>query len=155
MIDEMPPGRQPTRTVLLGAEERDVAYERVRRAAERGEQSFVICPLVEESEALEARAATLEFERLRAGELSSLRLGLLHGRMKAADKDTIMRAFRDREFDVLVSTAVWIVGVDVPNASVMLIEGAERFGLAQLHQCRGRIGRGGQPSTCVLLTDAP
>ena len=155
MIDEMPPGRQPTRTVLLGAEERDMAYERVRRAAERGEQSFVICPLVEESEALEARAATLEFERLRAGELSSLRLGLLHGRMKPADKDAIMRAFRDREFDVLVSTAVVEVGVDIPNATVMLIEGAERFGLAQLHQFRGRVGRGDRPAVCILLSDLP
>src|SRR5207302_9583639 len=98
---------------------------------------------------------TEEYERLRTGELASLRLGLLHGRMRPADKDAVMRAFRDREFDVLVSTAVVEVGVDVPNASVMLIEGAERFGLAQLHQFRGRIGRGGQPSVCVLLSDLP
>jgi ATP-dependent DNA helicase RecG len=154
-IDEMPPGRHPPKTVLLGADEREHAYERVRRAAAQGEQAFIICPLVEESEVLEAKSATEEYERLRTGELASLRLGLLHGRMKQADKDHIMRAFRDREFDVLVATAVVEVGVDVPNASVMLIEGAERFGLAQLHQFRGRIGRGGQPSTCILLTDAP
>jgi ATP-dependent DNA helicase RecG len=154
-IDEMPPGRQFPRTHLLGSDERDLAYERVRRAAERGEQSFIICPLVEESEVLQAKSATEEYERLRGGELASLRLGLLHGRMRPAEKDAIMRAFRDREFDVLVSTAVVEVGVDVPNATVMLIEGAERFGLAQLHQFRGRVGRGGQPSVCILLSDLP
>jgi ATP-dependent DNA helicase RecG len=154
-LDEMPPGRQFPRTRLLGPDERDLAYERVRRAAERGEQSFIICPLVEESEALEVRSATEEYERLRAGELATLRLGLLHGRMRPAEKDAIMRAFRDHEFDVLVSTAVVEVGVDVPNATVMLIEGAERFGLAQLHQFRGRIGRGGQASVCILLSDLP
>jgi ATP-dependent DNA helicase RecG len=154
-IDEMPPGRQLTRTLLLGSADRHHAYERVRRAAASGEQAFVICPLVEESEVLEAKAATEEFERLRAGELSTLRLGLLHGRMKPAEKDATMRAFRDREFDVLVSTAVVEVGVDIPNATVMLIEGAERFGLAQLHQFRGRIGRGERPSVCILLSDLP
>jgi ATP-dependent DNA helicase RecG len=154
-IDEMPPGRQFPRTRILGTDERDMAYERVRRAAQQGEQSFIICPLVEESEVLEAKSATEEYERLRAGELSSLRLGLLHGRMRPAEKDAIMRAFRDHQFDVLVSTAVVEVGVDVPNATVMLIEGAERFGLAQLHQFRGRIGRGGQASMCILLSDLP
>jgi ATP-dependent DNA helicase RecG len=154
-IDQMPPGRQFPRTVLLGPDERHLAYERVRRAAAAGEQAFIICPLVEESEVLEARSATEEYERLRTGELQSLKLALLHGRMRPAEKDAVMRAFRDREFDVLVSTAVVEVGVDVPNATVMLIEGAERFGLAQLHQFRGRVGRGGQPSVCILLTDAP
>jgi ATP-dependent DNA helicase RecG len=154
-IDEMPPGRKFPKTLLLGADERDHAYERVRRAAGNGEQTFIICPLIEESEALEAKSATEEYERLRHGELASLKLALLHGRMRPAEKDAVMRAFRDREFDVLVSTAVVEVGVDVPNASVMLIEGAERFGLAQLHQFRGRVGRGGQPSVCVLLSDLP
>jgi ATP-dependent DNA helicase RecG len=154
-IDEMPPGRKFPVTKLLGTDERDLAYERVRRAAARGEQSFIICPLVEESEVLEAKSATEEYERLRTGELSSLKLALLHGRMRPADKDAVMRAFRDREFDVLVTTAVVEVGVDIPNATVMLIEGAERFGLAQLHQFRGRIGRGGQPSVCILLSDQP
>jgi ATP-dependent DNA helicase RecG len=152
-IDEMPSGRQPPRTVLLGPAERELAYERIRRAATKGQQAFVICPLVEESEVLDAKAATDEYDRLRTGELEGLRLGLLHGRMKPADKDATMRAFRAREFDVLVSTAVVEVGVDIPNATVMLIEGAERFGLAQLHQFRGRIGRGDQPSVCILLTD--
>jgi ATP-dependent DNA helicase RecG len=154
-IDEMPPGRQFPRTKLLSSDDREFAYERVRRAAQERQQSFIICPLVEESEVLQAKSATEEYERLRAGELASLRLGLLHGRMRAAEKDAIMRAFRDREFDVLVSTAVVEVGVDVPNATVMLIEGAERFGLAQLHQFRGRVGRGGQPSVCILLSDLP
>ncbi len=155
VIDEMPPGRQAPKTVLLDAEDRGLAYERIRRAAARDEQAFVICPLVEESEALEARAATEEYERLANGELKALRLALLHGRMKAADKDATMRAFRDRQFDVLVSTAVVEVGVDIPNATVMLIEGAERFGLAQLHQFRGRIGRGDRPSVCILLSELP
>jgi len=154
-IDEMPPGRKFPVTKLLGSDERELAYERIRRAADKGEQSFIICPLVEESEVLEAKSATEEYERLRTGELSSLKLGLLHGRLRPADKDARMRSFRDRDFDVLVSTAVVEVGVDVPNATVMLIEGAERFGLAQLHQFRGRIGRGGQASVCILMTDLP
>jgi ATP-dependent DNA helicase RecG len=154
-IDEMPPGRKLPITRLLGPDDRDHAYERVRRAAARGEQAFIICPLVEESEVLEAKAATEEYERLRTGELASLKLALLHGRMRPADKDAVMRAFRDHELDVLVSTAVVEVGVDVPNATVMLIEGAERFGLAQLHQFRGRVGRGGQSAVCILLTNLP
>jgi ATP-dependent DNA helicase RecG len=152
-IDEMPPGRQFPKTILLTSDERPMAYERVRRAAAQGEQAFIICPLVEESEVLQAKSATEEYESLRTGELRSLQLGLLHGRMRPADKDAVMRAFRDRGFDVLVSTAVVEVGVDVPNATVMVIEGAERFGLAQLHQFRGRIGRGGQPSVCILLSE--
>jgi ATP-dependent DNA helicase RecG len=154
MIDEMPPGRQPIKTHLLLPFERPLAYEHVRREADKGRQAFLICPLVEDSPHLEARAATEEYERLRIGELSGLRLALLHGRMKPADKDDVMRRFRAGEFDVLVSTSVVEVGVDVPNATVMLIEGAERFGLAQLHQFRGRVGRGKHPSTCILLTDA-
>jgi ATP-dependent DNA helicase RecG len=153
LLDEMPPGRQKTKTHLLYGQERHLAYEHVRREAARGRQTFLICPLVEDSPHLEARAATAEYERLRTGELGGLRLGLLHGRMKSADKDAVMRAFRDGEFDVLVSTSVVEVGVDVPNATVMLIEGAERFGLAQLHQFRGRVGRGEHASTCILLTD--
>jgi ATP-dependent DNA helicase RecG len=140
---------------LLGPDERDLAYERIRRAARAGQQAFVICPLVEESEVLDAKAATEEYDRLRSGALAGLRLGLVHGRLKSADKDAIMRAFRAGEFDVLVATAVVEVGVDIPNATVMLIEGAERFGLAQLHQFRGRIGRGDKPSVCILLTDRP
>ncbi len=155
VINEMPPGRQGIKTVLLGEPERPLAHEKVRRAVAQGRQAFIICPLVEESEVLEAKAATEEFERLRHNELAGLRLALLHGRMKPAEKDSVMRAFRDHEYDVLVSTAVVEVGVDVPNATVMLIEGAERFGLAQLHQFRGRVGRGEHASTCILLTDIP
>ncbi len=153
VLDELPAGRQPVKTVLLGPSERELAYERVRRAAQAGHQSFIICPLVEESDALEARAATEEYEQLRTGELKELRLGLLHGRMRPAEKDTVMRAFRDRALDALVSTAVVEVGVDVPNATVMLIEGADRFGLAQLHQFRGRVGRGEAAAVCILLSD--
>ncbi|MFN0073215.1 MAG: ATP-dependent DNA helicase RecG [Chloroflexota bacterium] len=155
MIDEMPPGRQAVETVLLGPQQRASAYEHMRREAAAGRQSFVICPLVEDSPALEARSATAEYERLQTGELEGLRLGLLHGRMRAADKDAIMRGFRDREFDVLVSTSVIEVGVDIPNATTMAIEGAERFGLAQLHQFRGRVGRGADQATCFLLTENP
>jgi ATP-dependent DNA helicase RecG len=153
LIDELPPGRQKIGTHLLGADERHLAYEKIRREAAKGGQAFVICPLVEDSPNLEARAATAEYERLQAGELAGLRLALLHGRMRPADKDRVMREFRDGEHDVLVSTAVVEVGVDIPNASVMLIEGAERFGLAQLHQFRGRVGRGSRPSVCLLLTE--
>ncbi len=155
MIDEMPPGRQKVETMLLGPDQRQTAYEHMRKESNSGRQSFVICPLVEDSPALEARSATAEFERLQNQELSGLRLGLLHGRMRPADKDATMRSFRDREFDVLVSTSVVEVGVDIPNATIMAIEGAERFGLAQLHQFRGRVGRGADQATCYLLTEKP
>lgn len=115
----------------------------------------MICPLVEESERTEARAATAEYERLQSEVFPDLRLGLLHGRMKPSEKDAVMRKFQRREFDVLVSTAVVEVGIDVPNATVMLIEGANRFGLAQLHQFRGRVGRGAAQSYCLLISDTP
>jgi ATP-dependent DNA helicase RecG len=153
MIDELPPGREKIETRLLLPLERPQAYELVRREAANGRQSFIICPLVEGSSNVEARAATEEYERLRKGELAGLRLALLHGRLRAAVKDDVMRRFRDREFDVLVSTSVVEVGVDVPNATVMLVEGAERFGLAQVHQFRGRVGRGHDRATCLLLSD--
>jgi ATP-dependent DNA helicase RecG len=155
MIDEMPPGRQSVETVLLGPEQRQAAYDHMRAEAAAGRQAFVICPLVEDSPALEARSATAEYERLQEHELAGLRLGLLHGRMRPADKDATMRTFRDRELDILVSTAVVEVGVDIPNATIMAIEGAERFGLAQLHQFRGRVGRGADQATCYLLTEQP
>src|SRR6266540_4137692 len=126
----MPLGRPKIETYLLNPDERGLAYEKIRREVAKGGQAFVICPLVEDSPNLEARAATAEYERLQAGDLAGLRLALLHGRMRPAEKDRVMREFRDGEHDVLVSTAVVEVGVDIPNASVMLIEGAERFGLA-------------------------
>jgi ATP-dependent DNA helicase RecG len=118
-----------------------------------GHQAFVICPLIEDSELLAAKSATAEFERLRNGEFADLRVGLIHGRLK--DKDEVMRRFASGEIQVLVATAVVEVGVDVPNATVMMIEGADRFGLAQLHQFRGRVGRGEAKSHCLLLADDP
>ena len=152
-LDEMPPGRQPVKTQVLGPDGRSAAYELVRREVAAGRQAFVICPLVEESETGEARAATAEFERLRREVFPDLRLELVHGRMR--DKEGVMRRFAAGESQVLVATAVVEVGVDVPNATAMLIEGAERFGLAQLHQFRGRVGRGGGESHCLLLSDDP
>lgn len=154
IIDQMPPGRQKVQTHLLGPLERTLAYEHIRREAAQGRQAFIICPLVEDSPHLEVRAATAEYERLKEGELSGLRLALLHGKMRPAEKDRIMLQFRGGEYDVLVSTSVVEVGIDIPNATVVLIEGAERFGLAQLHQFRGRVGRGEHASSCVLLTDS-
>jgi ATP-dependent DNA helicase RecG len=151
IIDELPPGRTPVETRVVAPDERDVAYELVRNEVRGGRQAFVICPLIEESENVEAKAATAEFERLRRDVFPDLRMALVHGRMK--DKDTAMAAFRAGEVDVLVATSVVEVGVDVPNATVMLIEGADRFGLAQLHQLRGRVGRGAQRSFCLLLSD--
>jgi ATP-dependent DNA helicase RecG len=153
IIDELPPGRQKIQTHLLRLSQRPMAYEQVRRQVASGRQAFLICPLIEDSPKVEARAAMDEYERLRQGELAGLRLGLLHGRLRPAEKDDVMRRFRDAEFDVLVSTSVVEVGVDLPNATVMLIEGAERFGLAQLHQFRGRVGRGEHQATCILLSD--
>jgi ATP-dependent DNA helicase RecG len=153
MIDEMPPGRTPVATAVVAPDAREQAYQLVRREVAAGRQVFVICPLIEESEKLEAKAAEAEFERLRTDVFPDLRLALVHGRMK--DKDAVMRAFRDRESDILVATSVIEVGVDVPNATVMLVEGADRFGLAQLHQFRGRVGRGAAQSYCMLLADDP
>ena len=125
------------------------------KQASEGRQSFVVCPLIEESEAVQARAATDEHQRLQATSLSSLRVGLLHGRMSLREKQEVMDRFRQGELDVMVSTTVIEVGIDVPNATVMLIEGADRFGLSQLHQLRGRVGRGGHKSYCLLLAEAP
>jgi ATP-dependent DNA helicase RecG len=153
VIDEMPPGRTPVETRVIEPARRETAYERLRCEVAAGRQAFVICPLIEESEAMEVKAATVEFERLKADVFPHLRLLLVHGRMK--DKDEVMRAFVRREADVLVATPVVEVGVDVPNATVMLIEGADRFGLAQLHQFRGRVGRGADQSYCFLLAGEP
>lgn len=150
VIDELPPSRTPVATRLVEPAAREEgAYELVRQEARGGRQTFVICPLVEVSTVVEARAATKEYERLRDDVFPDLRVALVHGRIR--DKDAVMRAFRDHEADVLVATPVIEVGVDIPNATVMLVEGAERFGLAQLHQFRGRVGRGGQESFCLLL----
>lgn len=152
VIDELPPGRQPVETVLTGVEGRMDAYEAVREELESGRQAYVICPLVEESEALEdVRSAEELREELAEEVFPEPRVGLLHGRMSAADKREAMAAFRDGEIQVLVATVVVEVGVDVPNASAIVIEGAERFGLSQLHQLRGRVCRGLHPPKCFLI----
>ena len=153
IIDELPPGRQAIATRYAPASQRERAYDFIRKEVAAGRQAFIICPLVEESEAIEARAATAEHERLQREVFPDLQVGLLHGRMRPANKEAVMRAFRDGELHILVSTAVVEVGIDIPNATVMLIEGADRFGLAQLHQFRGRVGRGEHRSYCLLLAD--
>ncbi|MGN6698521.1 MAG: ATP-dependent DNA helicase RecG [Thermomicrobiales bacterium] len=155
VIDELPPGRQSIITRAAGPDDRPREYQAIRDEVQAGRQAFVICPLVEESDAVEAKAATEEWERLRTEVFPDLTVGLLHGRMRPAEKDRVMAAFRDREYDILVSTAVVEVGIDIPNATVMLIEGANRFGLSQLHQFRGRVGRGAAQSYCILVADDP
>jgi ATP-dependent DNA helicase RecG len=152
ILEELPPGRMPSTTVWArGPLEEAAAWERVRTEVAAGRQAYVVCPLVEDSERIQARSATEEFARLQADVLSGLRLGLLHGQLRAKEKETAMAAFRRQEIDVLVATTVIEVGVDVANATVMVIEDADRFGIAQLHQLRGRVGRGSDPSWCYLL----
>jgi ATP-dependent DNA helicase RecG len=155
VIDKVPPGRQEVQTRYVDPERREAAYGFIRRQINDGRQAFIICPLVEESEVIEAKAASDEHQRLSREVFPDLKLGLLHGRMPAAEKDKIMRQFRDGELEILVSTAVVEVGIDVPNATVMLIEGADRFGLSQLHQFRGRVGRGEHKSYCILMSENP
>jgi ATP-dependent DNA helicase RecG len=155
VIDELPQGRRPITTKCLEPEERDRAYRFIRKEVHEGRQAFIICPLIEESEAIDTKAAITEYERLSSEVFPDLRLGLLHGRLKAADKEEVMRNFREGELDILVATSVVEVGIDVPNATVMLVEGADRFGLAQLHQFRGRVGRGEEASYCILVAENP
>ncbi|MDD5095381.1 MAG: ATP-dependent DNA helicase RecG, partial [Dehalococcoidia bacterium] len=150
VIDELPPGRKEIKTKWLSPRQRQSGYQFVRKQIREGRQAFIVCPLVEESENIEAKAATTEYERLSREVFPDLKLGLLHGRMSAADKEEVMGRFRDREIDILVSTSVVEVGVDVPNATVMLVEGADRFGLSQLHQFRGRVFRSSYQSYCML-----
>ncbi len=151
-IDELPPGRLPVRTSWVEPGERAEAYAFLRERLDAGEQAFVICPLVDESEVLDVRSAEEEFERLRAGPLAAYRLDLLHGRMPGRQKDEVMGRFGSGESDVLVSTSVVEVGIDVPNATTIVIEGAERFGLSQLHQFRGRVGRSDRQGYCLLFS---
>ncbi len=153
VMDEMPPGRQPVGTHVLRPLERERAYSLIRGQVEQGHQAFIIYPLVEQGESDDTLAAVEEHQRLQKEVFPKLKLGLMHGRMKPEEKDQVMKGFRDKEFDVLVSTTVVEVGVDIPNATVMLIEGANRFGLAQLHQLRGRVGRSGDKSYCLLIPD--
>lgn len=155
LLDEMPPGRIPIETKWVKPYQRHLAYDFVRKQVQKGRQAFVICPLVEESEALQTRAATKEYEWLSEEVFPELRVGLLHGRMTSGEKDEEMDKFRRGATDILVSTAVVEVGIDIPNATVMMIEGAERFGLSQLHQFRGRVGRGSEKSYCLLLAEDP
>ena len=154
VLRTLPKGRRPVETFVVdGARARVRAYERIREEIAAGRQCFVVCPLVEESEALQARAATAEFERLRSGEFSGQRVELIHGQMPSKQKAAAMESFAAGAADVLVATSVVEVGIDVPNATVMLIEAAERYGLSQLHQLRGRVGRGGHVSLCILFGD--
>ena len=152
IIDELPPGRQPIDTIAVSKDKRDRAYNNLVRAeVEKGRQVYIVCPLVEESESIEAKAAVELVEELKQEYFSDLKVGLLHGKMKASEKDNIMKSFKNKELDILVSTTVIEVGVNVPNATLMIIENAERFGLAQLHQLRGRVGRGKHKSYCILI----
>ncbi|PZS04255.1 MAG: DNA helicase RecG [Candidatus Chloroheliales bacterium] len=154
VIDEKPVGRLPIKTKWLAPNQRDSAYRFIRKMVGQGQQAFIICPLVEESDKVEAKAAVDEHARLQAEVFPDLKLGLVHGRLKAEEKDKVMAAFRAGEFNILVSTSVVEVGIDVPNATVMMVEGANRFGLSQLHQFRGRVGRGEAQSYCMLLADS-
>jgi ATP-dependent DNA helicase RecG len=154
VLRELPKGRRPVETFVVDGERaRRRAYERIREEIAAGRQCFVVCPLVEESEALQARAATAEFERLRSTEFRGQRVELIHGQLPTSEKQRAMKAFAAGEADVLVATSVIEVGIDVPNATVMLIEAAERYGLSQLHQLRGRVGRGEHGSLCILFGD--
>jgi ATP-dependent DNA helicase RecG len=154
-LREMPPGRTPIITEMVGPNPLDRArvYEALRAEVAQGRQAYVVCPLVEGSGKVEAKAATEEYERLQQEDLAGLRLGLLHGQMPSKEKEAVMAAFRDHDLDALVATTVIEVGVDVPNATVMVVEDADRFGLSQLHQLRGRVGRGEHASRCYLLAD--
>ena len=152
IIDELPPGRQPIETIAVEKKKRDKVYNSlVRREVDKGRQVYIVCPLVEESETLDITSATETAEEIKRDFFPDLRVGLLHGKMKSSEKDAIMTAFKNHELDILVSTTVIEVGVNVPNSTLMIIENAERFGLAQLHQLRGRVGRGKHQSYCVLI----
>ncbi len=155
VIDEMPPGRQTIRTRFLESDRRDSAYAFIRNEVRQDRQAFVVCPLIEESEVIQTKAAQEEYERLSERIYPDFSVGLLHGRMSLKEKEEVMDSFKAREIDVLVSTPVVEVGIDVPNATVMLIDGAERFGLSQLHQFRGRVGRGEHQGHCLLLSESP
>ncbi len=152
IIDEMPPGRTPVATKLLSRSEEQEAWELIRKDVSKGRQAFVVCPLVEDSAKVEATSAVAEHARL-AGVFDDLDVGLIHGQLPSADKESVMARFRSGEIDVLVATTVIEVGIDVPNATVMVIEDADRFGLSQLHQLRGRVGRGEHQGSCILLAD--
>jgi ATP-dependent DNA helicase RecG len=151
VLDERPPGRKPIRTGIREEESAGPVWEFVREQVEAGRQAYVVYPLIEESEKIDLKAATAEYETLRGDVFPDLRVGLMHGQLPATRKDEVMQAFVAGDLDILVSTTVIEVGIDVPNATVMVVEHAERFGLSQLHQLRGRIGRGAEQSWCILI----
>lgn len=151
VLDELPPGRTPIVTKLTSPNSRAAMYKNVESQLAEGRQVFVVCPLIQESDALQVLSAEKVYDDLRQKIFKSWRIGLLHGKLKPEEKDAVMARFVNHELDILVSTTVVEVGVDVPNASVMLIEGAERFGLAQIHQLRGRVGRGVHQGYCYLV----
>jgi ATP-dependent DNA helicase RecG len=153
VLDELPPGRQEIRTRWVKRTERDKAYRHMRKEISKGRQAFVICPLVEESEKIDLPSAEEMYETLQSEVFPDLKVGLIHGKLLPREKDEVMLAFRDKQFDILVATAVIEVGIDVPNATTIVIDGAERFGLSQLHQFRGRVGRGIHQSYCILISD--
>ena len=155
VLDEMPAGRKPVRTAWRSENKREAIYDFIRTELKQKRQAYIVYPLVEESEKMDLAAATEAFDHLSKNIFKEFKVGLLHGRMKGDEKETVMQAFKSGRMDLLVSTTVIEVGVDVPNATVILIEHAERFGLTQLHQLRGRVGRGDQPSTCILLAQYP
>jgi ATP-dependent DNA helicase RecG len=154
VIDTLPPGRQPVATRVVDPRQRDDAYDLINQQLDAGRQAFVVCPLVEDSDQLGAKSVTAEAERLAAGPFAHHRIGLMHGRLPAAEKAAVMNQFAAGELDILVATSVIEVGIDIPNATVMMVDGAERFGLAALHQLRGRIGRGAHASHCLLVTES-
>ena len=151
VIDRLPQGRRPVETRVLTERAREQVYRMIGKEAREGRQVFVVYPLVEESEKLDLKDATQMEERLQREIFPDLRVGLLHGRMKSEEKEAVMTAFQDRAIHILVATTVIEVGIDIPNATLLVVEHAERYGLSQLHQLRGRIGRGVFPSTCVLM----
>jgi ATP-dependent DNA helicase RecG len=153
-IDELPPGRKPIETKLIGASKKKELHAHIKEEIAFGRQVYIVFPLIEESETLSAKAATAEYEHLRTIVFPEISIGLMHGKLKPQEKDEVMEAFRKGEYKILVSTTVIEVGVDVPNATVMVIENADRFGLAQLHQLRGRVGRGAEKSYCYLVAEA-
>ena len=154
IVDTLPPGRKPIKTYVVDDRMRDRVYKFIRKNIAEGRQAYIVCPLVEESDAMDVESATGLVEKIKDDALKGLRVGLIHGKMKSAEKDDIMRRFSKGELQVLVSTTVIEVGVNVPNASIMVIENAERFGLAQLHQLRGRVGRGVHQSYCILFNQS-
>jgi len=151
IIDELPTNRKPIKTVLRDDREKPSVYEFVRKQVQLGRQAYFVYPLIEESEKVDLKAATVHFDHLQHKVFPELRLGLLHGRLGVDEKDEVMSDFKERRIDILVATTVVEVGIDIPNATVMVIENAERFGLSQLHQLRGRVGRGGEQSFCILV----